>query len=312
MVLVENRGWWSGVMQKYLEKRFWESQSWKFQPGQAQARLRKYSSPAAIATTVGIGLGAVGAMALPAQAEEIVLDFEGLLDLELVEEFYNGGEGSLGSAYAQDLGVSFSGNVIALKDIDAGGSVGDFGGEPSPDNIIFFREGDAATVNVAAGFKSGFSLFYSAVVAAGSPPSNRGSVQVFDGIDASGSLLAQFNLPSTPSSGNPDPNGEFSPFVPLGVQFSGLARSVRLSGEARTIGFDNLTLGSAVPRLGSFEPIIPDIPDGMSPLHPDLPSPPQPQGVPEPRTWMGLGLVGLWMLSRRARSAQRSAGKGKI
>lgn len=253
------------------------------------------------ASAAGLSLGAI---ALPAQAKEVVLDFEGLLDLELVQEFYNGGEGSLGSAYAQDLGVSFSGNVIALKDIDSGGTVGDFGGEPSPDNIIFFREGDSATVNVAEGFESGFSLFYSAVAPPASPPSNRGTVQLFDGVDASGSLLAQFNLPSTPSFGEPDPNGEFSPFIPLGVQFDGMARSILLAGEARTIGFDNLTLGSATPLVGRFEPGIPDIPDGMSPLHPDLPvpAPPQPpKAVPESTTWFGLSAVGLWLVMRRRR-----------
>ena len=283
----------------------WESEFWaspvrqQFQR-QVQKQMQHCGTWAVAASAAGLSLGAI---ALPAQSQEVVLDFEGLLDLELIQEFYNGGEGSLGSAYAQDLGVSFSGNVIALTDSDSGGTVGDFGGEPSPDNIIFFREGDAATVNVADGFEAGFSLFYSAVVAPGSPPSNRGTVQLFDGVDASGSLLAQFNLPSTPSFGEPDPNGEFSPFIPLGVQFDGLARSVLLAGEARTIGFDNLTFGSATPRVGSFEPGIPDIPGGMQPLNPDfpVPAPPQPKAVPESTTWFGLSVVGLWLVMRRRR-----------
>jgi hypothetical protein len=237
---------------------------------------------------------AAAAIATSAHAAPTVLDFEGLLDLELVQGFYDGTKGSKGSLYGKDLGISFSGNVIALKDIDAGGLSGDFGGEPSPDNIIFFRDGSAATMNAARGFKDGFSLFYSAVVAAGSPPSNRGTVKLFDGLDGQGSLLAQFDLPSTPSFGAPDPKGEFSPFVPRGITFQGIARSVKLEGQARTIGFDNLTLGSATPLSGTFEP---EIPDDLSPMYPD--HPPSPPGkVPEPSGLVVVGALGLWMLKR--------------
>jgi len=260
---------------------------------------------------MGAGAGLLlGAIAPPAQAEAVVLDFEGLLDLELVEDFYNGGFGSEGSAYAQNLGVHFSGNVITLKDSDAGGALGDFGGEPSPDNIIFFREGDRATVNVADGFESGFSLFYSAAVAAGSPLSNRGEVKLFDGLDGTGSLLGQFDLPSTSSFGGGDPKGEFSPFVPSGVTFDGLARSILLEGQARTIGFDNLTLGSDQPQKGTFEPNIPDIPDGMSPLYPE--SPTVPKGVPEPSNWLALSLLGLWMLTRKGRRSGHMGGVSNL
>jgi hypothetical protein len=255
-----------------------------------RARHLNFRFAAAAWSTMGLV-----AIASPANAAPTVLDFEGLLDLELVQGFYDGTGGSKGSVYGKDLGISFSGNVISLKDIDAGGRSGDFGGEPSPDNIIFFRDGSAATMNVADGFRDGFSLFYSAVVAAGSPPSNRGQVKLFEGLDGQGSLLAQFDLPSTPSFGAPDPNGEFSPFVPIGTTFQGLARSVLLEGQARTIGFDNLTLGSATPLSGIFEPDIPDIPDDMSPINPDQP----PRKVPEPGGLIALGALGVWMLKRR-------------
>ena len=59
-----------------------------------------------------------------------VLNFEGLADLEPVENFYDGGGGP-------DFNVAFSSSALALVDRDAGGS-GNFGGEPSPDTIMFF------------------------------------------------------------------------------------------------------------------------------------------------------------------------------
>lgn len=241
-----------------------------------------------------LGITATGLIGpqLPAAAGTFVLDFEGLLDLEAVQEFYNDGFGSLGSLYGQPLGVSFSDNVIVLKDVDAGGVAGDFGGEPSPDNIIFFRDGTEAKLNVASGFKDGFSLFYSAVLPASATGVQiRGAVQLFDGLDGTGNLLAQFDLPSTPRKGAPDPQGEFSPFFPLGTAFSGIARSVVLQGQARTVGFDNLTFGSATAIPGRFVP-PPQFPDG-SPLYPQEPSTPIPEASP---LW---GLVGLGLLAWR-------------
>jgi hypothetical protein len=162
----------------------------------------------------------------------IVLDFEGIGDQIPVGNFYNGGGGT-------NYGVAFSPNALALVDSDAGGS-GNFGGEPSPSTILYFTTGDAATLNCAAGFSTGFSFFYSAI-------NNPGSVTVWDGLDGTGTLLATLGLPLTPNNGAPDPTGAFSPLVPIGVTFSGVARSVDFSGTVNQIGFDNVTLGDATP-----------------------------------------------------------------
>ena len=130
---------------------------------------------------------------------------------------------------------------------------------------MFFLTGSAAVMNVAAGFDTGFSLFYSAI-------NQPGSLQVFDGLNGSGNLLASLALPVTPSDGG-DPNGGFSPFVPVGVGFAGTARSVAFAGVADQIGFDDVTFGSTTP--GAV--------------------------VPEPGTFalFGLGLVGLGGFIRR-------------
>lgn len=171
-----------------------------------------------------------------AQADTVVLTFEGVGDLNAVGDFYNGGAGG-------DLGISFSDNALGVVDADAGGT-GNFGGEPSPSTALFFLSGGAATMNVPGGFDTGFSFFYSAI-------SQAGTVVVYSGLDGTGNVLATLNLPLTPFNGAPDPTGQFSPFVPFGVSFSGTAMSVDFGGTVNQIAFDDITLGSSTPGGGN-------------------------------------------------------------
>jgi PEP-CTERM motif len=191
---------------------------------------------------------AVLIMSNPVAAAPIVLTFEGLADWEGVADFYNGGTGSLGSGPGSNHGIRFT-NAIALIDSDAGGS-GNFGGEPSPSTAITFLDPQAtsAVLNIAAGFDTGFSFFYTAI-------NSPGSITVWDGLDGTGTILATLDLPLTPFNGAPDPNGQFSPFLPIGVVFNGIARSVDFSGTANQIGFDDITIGSATP---GFDRAVPE------------------------------------------------------
>ena len=186
-----------------------------------------------------IFLGTVSTVSLTAQ-QPFVLDFEGLQNKEAIEDFYNGGYGSMGSGPGRDRGVTFPSLALAVIDADAGGT-GNFGGEPSPDTAMVFSAGTSATVNIAAGFDTGFSLYYTS-------PAYAGSVSVYDGFDGTGNLLATLNLPVTLSDGG-DPNGFFSPFYPIGVSFSGIGHSVVFAGSLPLIGFDNITFGSATAYL---------------------------------------------------------------
>lgn len=214
------------------------------------------------------GIGSVlaaGVAGADAKAEStFVLEFEGLgVDqvipgvgrghIEGVGDFYNGGRGANGSGPGFDYGLEFSSNALAIIDADANGRPqheGNFGGEPSGETVLFFLEGDAATVTSRQGFTDGFSFYYSSFRF----PS---SVTVYSGPEGTGDVLATLDLPTTPRNGAPDPTGEFSPFVPIGVEFDGVAMSIDFAGTINQVGFDNITFGSATPivNAGSDGPI---------------------------------------------------------
>jgi hypothetical protein len=179
-----------------------------------------------------------------------LLDFEGLQDLEFVQEFYNGGTGSMGSTYHTDLNISFSTNSQVLIDSDQGGN-GNFGGEPSPDTALFFYETASVTMDVHDGFSFGISFYYTS-------PYDVPVVQIFDGPNGTGNGLAYDDLALTPGNGAPDPTGYFSPFEYWFIPFSGTAYSVVFTGPENQILFDDIYVG-----------------------------------VPEPSTYILLGILGL-------------------
>ncbi len=153
-----------------------------------------------------------------------VLTFEGLQDNQEIGDYYNGGGGG-------DYGISFMPGALALIG-QAGGGGGNFAGGSSGTTIAYFVEGGSAVMNVAAGFTTGFSFYYAAF--------EPGTVTVYSGSNATGTVLGSFDLPRT----------VFGESVlgwdPIGVEFTGLAYSVSFGGAENKIGFDDITLGSAV------------------------------------------------------------------
>jgi hypothetical protein len=211
----------------------------------------------------------------PALADPITLNFAGLNGdaEEFVNDYYNGGTGSLGSSGGTNYGISFS-NGLACSVLPNGAC--NSGGLPDGGNLLFFTDGSASQMNVSGGFDTGFSFYYSAV----NVPA---FVNVYSGLNGTGDLLATLNLAVTPSiPGAPGCNGGgFCPYVAVGVNFGGIAHSVDFGGSANQVAFAAITLGSATAGAG----------DGA---------------VPEPASWAmmlaGFGAVGTAM-RRRQRTA---------
>lgn len=202
-------------------------------------------------------VGGAVAMLFAAQlgmAGTTVLTFDelGVIPSSVGEEpilnFYNGGYAGNGTAscgYAvcgpgPNYGVSFESNALVLSSEDVGGG-GNFTNEPSQPNILFFLTGTGDVMDVPGGITTGFSFYYS-----GNSAEGNGSVDIYSGLDGTGTLLASFlvNTSLTPlcSSGP-----AYCVWEPDGVAFGGTAESVVFAGAANYIGWDDITLGSSSP-----------------------------------------------------------------
>jgi hypothetical protein len=149
--------------------------------------------------------------------------------------YYNGGasqEGQIGPNY----GISFGPNAIALQNYP----LTQVGNEPGGGNALAFLT-SSETMNVAAGFSSGFSFYYTA-------PLSNGVVSVYSGLNDTGTLLATIPLTITPAGTNGFP---FAIWDPAGATFAGTAESVNFSGFEGDFGFSDVTLGSATPLVNS-------------------------------------------------------------
>lgn len=218
---------------------------------------------AAVASTALVG------MAGAARAAVVDLTFEGLQNGEAIDSYYDGGYGGSGSGPGPNYGITFGSDSLAIISGCCGGS-GNFSGAPTMPTVAYFLGGPGDIMDVPAGFTTGFSFYYSAVV-------YPGDVTVWSGLDGSGTELADLALPTTPEGGSPQCTyGAYCPWVPIGVSFAGTAESVVFSGTANYIAFDNITLGASTPV-----------------------------GAPEPTALalLGTGLAGLGLLRRRRKSA---------
>jgi hypothetical protein len=207
-----------------------------------------------------------------AEANVITLTFAGLNGngAEAVENYYNGGTGSLGSGPGPNYGISFTPNGIVCNPTPYGTC--NTAGLPAGSQALYFLSGSAATMDVPAGFTTGFSFEYTAPFTTGT------FVNVWSGLDDSGTLLATIVLPETPPSSGPGCFGQpFCPYEVAGITFAGVAMSADFGGATDAVAFSDITLGSATP------------------------------GIPEPAAWtlmlMGFGGLGAAMRARRRTTA---------
>ena len=197
-----------------------------------------------LSLAVGAALLAIGS----AQAAVVVLDFEGVnktypSGYAFVKDFYNGGTSSDGTAGTNyGIGFSSSAQAICLNSttvVCSNTSRGGQGDLNSQKGGLFFLDGSQTYMNVAAGFDTGFSFFYAAI-------NSPGAVEVYEGANGTGALLASFNLPTTTSACS-GYSAQFCPFKAVGVAFSGVAHSVSFAGVANQVVFDDVTFGAKDP-----------------------------------------------------------------
>jgi hypothetical protein len=192
-------------------------------------------------------VGATLFVAQAAMASNTVLGFSGLGCWEAVENFYNGGTGGQGSGPGPNYGISFTSNALALPSANTklGQSCySNIANTPSGSNGLFFLGKSAATMNDKSGFTTGFSFDYSA-------PYYSGFVDVWSGLNGTGTLLATLDLPTTAGC-TQRPN--YCVWNGIGVSFSGTAESVQFGGSQNYIVFDDITLGSSIPGTPTPEP----------------------------------------------------------
>lgn len=196
------------------------------------------------------------ACAAPSAFATTTIDFEAVTSYASIADFYNGGTDSAGKA-GPALGISFGGDAIA---VDNDLQVAQFSNAPSPVGVMAPVGSDSA-LNAAAGFAGSIGFYYSSSAAI------VGGLQVWSGLDGTGTLLASFDLAANADSGCND--SPYCHFDALDAAFSGVAHSVTFGNAVGVAAFDNLTVAV----------------------------------VPEPSTYatMAAGLVGLAVVARRRR-----------
>lgn len=176
--------------------------------------------------------------AAPVFAETITLDFEGAAtsipsdSFNFLNSFYNGGTNSGGTA-GVNYGVSFAGAAYALSNAYNPDPV--YSNAPSMGAVMSTTDSDGA-MSVASGFSGTVSFYYSSAEAA--------TVNVWSGINGTGSILATFALGANAQTNCSDTSYCHWDFISLDLG-SNIAHSIQF-GDAIGTGFDNVTV-NAVP-----------------------------------------------------------------
>lgn len=172
----------------------------------------------------------------PAVGGTITIDFEQPSSFLWVDQFYNGGTDG-GGLSGPNYGVSFGLDDLAIQN-DALGPY--FANAPSPIGIMV-PVGPETAMNVAAGFTD-ISLYYSSMVEV------LDGVQVWSGLNGTGTLLASFDLAANAQAGG-DTSAPVTFWEQLNIgPLSDVAHSVTFA--TNYTGYDNITI-HALPEPAS-------------------------------------------------------------
>ena len=174
---------------------------------------------------------ALAAVQLNAQSKG-TLGFNGLKNLEFIQNYYNGGTGSLGSGPGPDYGLTFTSNAQAIISAAKGGS-GNFINNPGGGPVMFFQTGKSVTVSWANGLPIAVLFYYSAL--------KSGTATVYDGQNGTGNVLAGIAL-------SPNDSGctgyLLCVWSAVGVPLSTAAGSIVFGGTSDYIAIGSIKFGS--------------------------------------------------------------------
>jgi hypothetical protein len=164
-----------------------------------------------------------------------VVNFGGLKNLEFIDQFYDGGKGSLGSGPGPNLGLQFTANAQTIISASKGGS-GNFINNPGGAPVMFFQTGNAVTMTATNGVGIAVWFYYSAL--------QTGSATVYAGPNGTGTILASITLPPNNSGCN---TYKLCVWSAVGVPLSTTAGSIRFAGVLDYLAIGPVHLGSAIP-----------------------------------------------------------------
>lgn len=167
-----------------------------------------------------------------------IATFGGLKNLEFVNNYYNGGTGSMGSGPGKDLQLAFTSNAQAIVSANKGGS-GNFINNPGGYPVMFFASGSSVTLNANAGVSTALWFTYSAL--------QSGTATIYDGPNGTGNILASATL----ATNNVGCTGyKMCVWTALAFPITGApVASIRFFGTANQIAIGAIHLGAKIPTF---------------------------------------------------------------
>lgn len=173
---------------------------------------------------------------IPSEAQTTgVVNFGRLKNLEFIDQFYNGGTGSLGSGPGPNFGLQFTANAQTIISASKGGS-GNFINNPGGYPVMFFQTGNPVTMTATNGVGIAVWFYYSTL--------QTGSATVYAGPNATGSILASVTLPPNNSGCN---TYKLCVWSAVAVPLSATAGSISFAGVPDSLAIGPVHLGSAIP-----------------------------------------------------------------
>ena len=155
--------------------------------------------------------------------QQVVLDFEGLGNLDEILDFYNGGKSRDGFS-GKNSGITFNKGAVSVSESIYGGS-GKLNLDDMPSGVLGNLATNRIVMNIEAGFINSLSFRYLSA--------DSGTVSIFNGHDGTDSLLAAKKFSSTNQR-------QWERFT---LVFDDTARSVIITCKPGSCVFDEVSIG---------------------------------------------------------------------